>query len=134
LGIYKGLLWKEVPEYRADGCYREIWDLADKFITSFSLLGRGPEQQFIALGIFLVDLFQRTYSTATTCIPLFYSNPATYTAELDPSNILDLYVKYIPRILGTLYIMLYNTEEYVIGRGIADIAFDIYHLIKPNTA
>ncbi|CDW80951.1 UNKNOWN [Stylonychia lemnae] len=134
LGIYKGLLWQNVPQYRADGCYRELWDLADKIITSFSLIGRGPEHQYIAFGIFSVDLSQRLYSAANVCIPLFFENPATFKAEVDPINKIDLYTKYILKILGNIYIMLYNTEEYVLGRGLADLYFDVSHMIKPSIA
>eukprot|EP00347_Sterkiella_histriomuscorum_P009085 403342574 len=129
MGIYEGLLSRNIPQYRADGCYRDIWELADKIITSFSLIGRGPEQQFIALGIFLTQLGETTYRTVKTCLPLFQETPETYVAASEPTG-LDLYVRNTARLMLSLYIFLYNTDEFVLGKGLAEVFFNIYNMIS----
>ena len=71
LSIYNGLLWENVPEFRAEACHRDYFTLADTFLTSFWLIGRGPTIQYVATGLLGVELFGGLYLWGKECLPLY---------------------------------------------------------------
>ena len=60
---------------------------------------------------------------------MFFENPDTFVADAEPTG-LNLYVRNIFNVLFSIYITLYNTDEYMVGKGLSDIFFNIYNMIS----
>eukprot|EP00347_Sterkiella_histriomuscorum_P013517 403364413 len=125
---YRGLLQRETPLYRADECYRNLWEVADGVISSFNLLGYGQVSQYVAFGVSTADLGYKTYSAAVHCLPLFKESPPTF----DPIVLSDagFYFMKVLRIVENLFFTLVNTDGVTFYKDITEIIMNVEDIIR----